>query len=195
LFISSLNNDTGGFMNRDEMVELWENHAFYEFGVKDAGLAISTMVADASVMHLPTMSGGFGRAQLRRYYADVFIPGIPEGTSSELISRSVGDDFLVDELIMSMCHDREIPFLLPRLEPTGRTVEVAFVVIVTFRDSLMETERLYWDQAGLLSQLGLISRNELPVAEFSKVADFLRKGKDGYLKARRVQREHIADIS
>src|SRR5215213_9798526 len=109
------------------------------------------MVHDASVMHLPTMSGGAGRDYLRRYYAEVFIPGIPDGATNELIARSVGDDFLVDESIMSMAHDRKIPFLLPGLAPTGRTIEVAFVVIVKFRGDLMQSERLY--QAGVLSQL------------------------------------------
>jgi carboxymethylenebutenolidase len=169
--------NAGGFMHQHEMVEVWEKHAFYEFGVKDADLAVSTMVADATVMHLPTMSGGFGHDQLRRYYADVFIPGIPDGTRSELIGRWVGDGFLVDESIMYMSHDREIPFLLPQVEPTGRAIEVAFVVIVNFRGSLMQSERLYWDQAGVLSQLGLLSPKDLPLAEFSEVSEFLRKAK------------------
>ena len=162
-------------MNRDEMVELWEMHQQYEFGGKDADLAVSTMVADASVMHLPTMSGGSGRDELRRYYAEVFIPGIPDGTTNEPIARSVGDDFLVDQAIMSMPHDREIPFLLPGLEPTGRTIEVPFVVIVNFRGDLMQSERLYWDQAGVLSQLGLLSQKDLPLAAAAHVANFLRQ--------------------
>lgn len=162
-------------MDRDEMVALWEKHMLYEFGVKDADLAVSTVRVDASVMHLPTMSGGVGREHLRRYYADVFIPGIPDGTSSELIARSVGDNFLVEELIMSMPHDREIPFLLPRLPPTGRTLEVAIAVLVHFDDGLMQSERLYWDQASVLSQVGLLPPEGMPVAEFSQVADFLRR--------------------
>lgn len=159
------------------MVEAWERHSFYEFGVKDADLAVSTMVSDAYVMHLPTMSGGFGREQLRRYYAEVFIPGIPDGACSELVARSVGHNFLVDESIIRMPHDREIPFLLPRLEPTGRIIEVAFAVIVNFRGSLMKSERLYWDQAAVLSQLGLLPQKELPLAEFSEIANFLRQAR------------------
>ena len=149
--------------------------SYTEFGVKDADLAVSTMVADASVMHLPTMSGGSGQDELRRYYAEVFIPGIPDGTTNELIARSVGDDFVVDQAIMSMKHDREIPFLLPGLEPTGRTIEVPFVVVVNFRADLMQSERLYWDQAGVLSQLGLLSQKDLPMAPAADVADFLRQ--------------------
>ncbi|HWX99446.1 MAG TPA: dienelactone hydrolase family protein, partial [Mycobacterium sp.] len=71
-------------MNRDQMIELWEQHTAYEFELRDAHLAVSTMVDDASVMHLPTMSGGFGKENLRHYYADVFIPGIPADATSEL---------------------------------------------------------------------------------------------------------------
>jgi carboxymethylenebutenolidase len=161
-------------MNLDRMVELWERHMAYEFAVKDADLAVSTMVDDASVMHLPTMSGGFGKENLRHYYADVFIPGIPADTDTELIARSVGDNLLVDEFIMRMTHDREMPFFLPGLAPTGTTVEVPTVVIVKFRDDLMESERLYWDQATVLSQLGLIDRS-LPVADITEVSGFLRE--------------------
>ncbi|OBK26150.1 hypothetical protein [Mycobacterium asiaticum] len=162
-------------MRKDSIVEVWEEHAIYEFGVKNADLAVSTMVPDASVMHLPTMSGGFGREQIRRYYADVFIPGIPDETSTELVTRSVGEDFLVDESIMYIRHDREIPFLLPRVEPTGLAIEVPFVVIVEFRGVLMKSERLYWDQAGVFAQLGLLSTDRLPMPDHSEVTRFLRQ--------------------
>ena len=161
-------------MNRDQMVELWERHAAYEFALKDANLAVSTMVDDAIVMHLPTMSGGFGKENLRHYYADVFIPSIPADTTSELIARSVGENLLVDEFIIRMTHDQHIPFLLPGLEPTNKTVEVPTVVIVNFRGDLMESERLYWDQATLLSQLGLIDPS-LPSADITEIAGFLRQ--------------------
>jgi carboxymethylenebutenolidase len=75
---------------------------------------------------------------------------------------------------MRMTHDREMPFFLPGLAPTGTTVEVPTVVIVKFRDDLMESERLYWDQATVLSQLGLIDRS-LPVADITEVSGFLRE--------------------
>jgi carboxymethylenebutenolidase len=160
-------------MNRDQMVELWDQHMAGEFALKDADLAVATMVDDASVMHLPTMSGGAGKENLRRYYADVFIPGIPADTSSEPIARSVGDGLVVDEFVMRMTHDRVVPFLLPGLAPTGKTVEIPAVVIVKFRGELMESERLYWDQAAVLRQLGLIDRS-LPVADVAEVSAFLR---------------------
>lgn len=160
-------------MNRDQMVELWEQHAASEFAFKDADLAVATMVDDAIVMHLPTMSGGMGKENLRHYYADVFIPGIPADTTNELIARSVGDNLLVEEFIVTMTHDQDIPFLLPGLEPTNKTIEVPTVVIVKFRGDLMESERLYWDQATVLSQLGLIDPS-LPFADVTEMGGFLR---------------------
>lgn len=162
-------------MNRAEMIELWERHSSYEFEAKDADAAVSTMVADASVMHLPTMSGATGRDALRDYYRDVFIPGIPDSTVNEPVARFVGDDFLVDQAIMIMRHDREIPFLLPGLAPTGILLEVPFSVFVTFRDGLMSSERLYWDQAQVLAQLGMLGDAAVPVADPSVVTAFLRE--------------------
>jgi carboxymethylenebutenolidase len=160
-------------MDRDQMVELWDRHMTSEFAVRDADLAVATMVDDATVMHLPTMSGGSGKENLRRYYAEVFIPSIPADISSELVTRSVGDGLLVDEFIMRMTHDRVVPFLLPGLEPTGTTVELPVVVIVRFRGDLMASERLYWDQAALLCQLGLVDPS-LPVADIGEVSAYLR---------------------
>jgi carboxymethylenebutenolidase len=162
-------------MNEADMVALWDQHTYYEFALKNAGLAVSTMVDDARVMHLPTMSGASGKEQLRRYYADVFIPAIPDGTVQELICRSLGTASIVDEAILVFPHDREIPFLAPGVKPTGRTLEVPFVVVVRFRDQLMESERLYWDQAAVLAQLGLVTAGELPLASASDVVAYLRK--------------------
>lgn len=155
------------------MVELWQQHTFYEFERRDADLAVSTMAPDASVMHLPTMSGGFGRDNLRDYYRDVFIPAIPTDTTIDPIALSVGDDLVVEEAILRLTHDREIPFLVPGVAPTGTSLELPFVVIVTFRDGLMHSERLYWDQATVLRQLRLIPQDGLPVAQLSDVTAFL----------------------
>ncbi|MFE2584841.1 hypothetical protein [Streptomyces sp. NPDC059378] len=164
----------GDIVNQEEMVTLWEQHTAYEFVIKDADLAVSTMVEDASVMHLPTMSGGFGKDYLRGYYRDVFIPGIPQNTTMETADRSVGSDFIVEEIIMRMSHDQEIPFLLPGLAATGRSIELPLVVVVKFRDDLMESERIYWDQAALLAQVGLIAAEDLPMANVTEAPRFLR---------------------
>ncbi|OBA59489.1 hypothetical protein A5647_17780 [Mycobacterium sp. 1100029.7] len=156
------------------MIDLWERHTRYEFELKDADQAVSTMVADASVMHVPTMSGGFGRDALRTYYADSFIPSTPPDTTVELLARSVGDDVIVDECLMALTHDRVIPHLLPGVAPTGRSLEVVFVVVVKFRDSLMLSERLYWDQAQVLAQARLIAGNQLRLPALEEVTRLMR---------------------
>ncbi|MEE6179915.1 nuclear transport factor 2 family protein [Mycobacterium sp. 050134] len=161
-------------MDRDAMVELWERHTGYEFEARDADLAVSTMVPEARVMHLPTMSGASGREALRAYYADVFIPGQPPDTELEPIARSVGDDVLVDECVMRLTHDREVPHLLPGVLPTGASLEVPFAVIVKFQASLMLSETLYWDQAQVLRQAGLVPDEGLPLPAMSDITGYLR---------------------
>jgi carboxymethylenebutenolidase len=160
-------------MNRNEMVELWEQHTRYEFDVRDADLAVSTMVPEARVMHLPTMSGAAGRDALRAYYADVFIPGQPLDTELDLIARSIGEDVLVDECIMRLTHDREVPQILPGVAPTGLALEIAFVVIVKFQDSLMLSETLYWDHAQVLRQAGLEGAAGPPLPDMKDVSGYL----------------------
>jgi carboxymethylenebutenolidase len=161
-------------LNRDAMVQLWQDHTSYEFELKDADLAVSTMTPDARVMHLPTMSGGMGRAALRAYYADVFIPAQPPDTTLDVAARSVGDNVLVDECVMTLTHDREIPHLLPGVPATGASIEVVFVVVVKFDDSLMCSETLYWDQAQVLRQVGVVPRNRLSLPDVSDVSRYLR---------------------
>jgi carboxymethylenebutenolidase len=164
-------------MNPDEMVDLWERHTRYEFELKDADLAVSTMVPDARVMHLPTMSGASGRDAVRAYYADVFIPSHPPDAALEIVARSVGTDVLVDECIMQLTHDRDMPHLLPGVRPTGASLEVAFVVVVKFDAPLMLSERLYWDHAQVLRQAGLLPRNGLPpLPDMAEVTAYLRRG-------------------
>ena len=76
------------------MEELWQLHTSYEFELKDADLAVSTMVPHARVMHLPSMSGASGRDRLRAYYADVFIPSQPPDSTLDVVARSIGPDVL-----------------------------------------------------------------------------------------------------
>jgi carboxymethylenebutenolidase len=162
-------------MNREAMVELWTRHTHYEFEMKDADLAVSTMAPKARVMHLPTMSGASGREALRAYYAEVFIPAQPPDTALEVVRRSLGEDVLVDECVMELTHDRLMPHLLPGVAPTGSSLQIAFVVIVQFQDSLMISETLYWDQAQVLRQVGLLGESGHSLPTMSDVTSYLRQ--------------------
>jgi carboxymethylenebutenolidase len=143
---------------------LWEEHTALEFTVRDADATMRTMVAEPYVNHVPTMTGGFGYSELHRFYANHFIPLLPLDTKIVPISRTVGADRLVDEILFCFTHDREIDFLLPGVKPTGRYVEIPTVAIVQFRGGKLYNEHIYWDQATALVQVGLLDPKDLPVA-------------------------------
>jgi carboxymethylenebutenolidase len=109
------------------------------------------------------MTGGRGRPELRRFYSTDFIPSMPPDTRLTPVSRTVGEDQLVDEIIFSFTHTQEMPWMLPGVAPTHRHVEVPLVVIVKFREGKLAHEHIYWDQASVLKQIGLLTDPALPV--------------------------------
>jgi carboxymethylenebutenolidase len=159
---------------RQNLARLWEEHIRHEFDTKSTDDTIATMVPDAYVNHVPVMTGGSGHAELRQFYATHFIPKMPPDHVMTPISRTIGEDQLVDEMVSRFTHTVEIDWMLPGIAPTGRPVEVALVVIVRFRDGKLAHEHIYWDQASVLAQLGLIDAAKLPVggaASAAKVRD------------------------
>ncbi len=81
------------------------------------------------------------------------------------ISRTVGERRVVDELIVSFTHDREMRVYLPGVAPTGRRVVLPHVVVMGFDEAgRVAYEHIYWDQATLLVQVGLLDPALLPVA-------------------------------
>jgi carboxymethylenebutenolidase len=88
---------------------------------------------------------------------------MPPDTKLTPISRTVGEEQLVDEMIFSFTHTQEMPWMLPGIAPTNRYVEVALVAIVRFRDGKLAHEHIYWDQASVLKQIGLLTDPALPV--------------------------------
>lgn len=150
-------------MDREQLIRLWEEHIAHEFQTHDTEATLETMVADAYVNHIPVMTGGFGREALRLFYSRDFIPTMPPDTTITPISRTVGEDQLVDEMIFSFTHSQPVPWMLPGIEPTGRKVRVPLVAIVRFREGKLAHEHIYWDQASVLKQIGLLSDPTLPV--------------------------------
>ena len=116
-----------------DLSKLWEEHTKHEFATRDTEATLATMVEDAYVNHIPVMTGGNGKAALREFYSRHFIPSMPPDTTLTPISRTVGEDQLVDEMIFSFTHTQEMPWMLPGVAPTGHRVEVALVAIVRFR--------------------------------------------------------------
>lgn len=147
-----------------DFAELWAEHLKYEFETRDYQDTLDTMVEDAYVNHIPTLTGGVGKDQLGEFYANRFIPQMPPDTEMIAVSRTIGSDRLVDEMIFKFTHTIEMDWMLPGLAPTGKRVEVPLVAIVHFRDDKLAHEHIYWDQASVLVQLGLLDASKLPVA-------------------------------
>jgi len=144
--------------------DLWDEHVRDEFVTKDTAATLDTMVLNAYVNHIPVLTGGMGREQLKEFYSNHFISKMPPDTEIIPISRTIGSDRLVDELIVRFTHSLEMDWMLPGIPPTGKRVECAIVVIVQFRDNKLSHEHIYWDQASVLVQLGLLESARLPIA-------------------------------
>ena len=142
--------------------------------MKDANAAVDTMTPDAYVNLVPVLTGGVGRERVREFYAEHFIPKMPADMEIVPISRTIGWERLVDEMIIRFTHTIEMDWMLPGIAPTGKRVECPTVGIIQFRDGKIFSEHLYWDQASVLVQLGLLDSSKLPVVGVEtarKVAD------------------------
>jgi carboxymethylenebutenolidase len=148
---------------QEDLRELWEDHVRYEFSTRNTEDTLATMVEDAYVNHIPVLTGGVGKNELREFYSRRFIPQMPLDTEMTPVSRTIGEDQLVDEMIFKFTHTIQMDWMLPGVAPTGKRVEVPLVAIVRFRDGKLAHEHIYWDQASVLVQIGLIDPAKLPV--------------------------------
>jgi len=148
---------------QEELATLWEEHLKYEFETHDTDATLDTMVSDAYVNHVPVLTGGSGHTELGNFYSKHFIPLMPPDTEMVAVSRTIGEDRLIEEFVFKFTHTIRMDWMLPGIEPTGKPVEVAFIAVVEFRGNKLSCERIYWDQATVLVQLGLIVPGKLPV--------------------------------
>ena len=146
------------------MVEMWERHTASEFEAKNVDATLATMTDEPYINNIPVMTGGVGREGVRHFYGTYFIPTLPADNEIILVSRTVGHDRIVDELVHKFTHSVEMPWILPGVPPTGKHVELAVVAIVEFKNGKIASEHIYWDQASLLVQLGLIKSDNPPVS-------------------------------
>jgi carboxymethylenebutenolidase len=153
---------------------VFDAHTNAEFNTRDIEATMATMADKPHLTHVPVMTGGCGAEAVRRFYETWFIGHWPEDAKVELISRTVGETQLVDEFIMSFTHDCEMPAILPGIKPTRRKVSVPTVAIVGFdKHNKITHEHIYWDQASMLVQLGLLDPSVLPVTGAEQSARLL----------------------
>jgi carboxymethylenebutenolidase len=142
---------------------VFDEHVAAEFVHLDLEATMATMTEDPYVNHVPVMTGGIGREGVQGFYERHFIGKWPADVEIAPVSRTVGETQVVDELVLSFTHDIEMPQLLPGVAPTGRPVKLAFCVVAGFEGDKLRHEHIYWDQASLLAQVGLIDPASLPV--------------------------------
>ena len=167
--------------------DLWDEHVRDEFATRDTEATLATMVPDAYVNHVPVMTGGVGREALREFYSRLFIPKMPADTDIVPVSRTIGTDRLVDEMIFRFTHTVEMEWMLPGVPPTGRRVEIPLVVVIHFRDGKLAHEHIYWDQASVLVQLGLLSPADLPIAGVETARKVMDPGRPSNELIRRAE--------
>jgi carboxymethylenebutenolidase len=171
------------------MVDTWEAHMAAEFDTRSIDATMATMTSEPAVNHVPVMTGGVGVRNVRDFYSRYFIGHHPPDTKIVPVSRTVGHNRIVDELIHEFTHTIEMPWMLPGIAPTGLHVRVAVVVVVEFTGDKISAERIYWDQASVLAQLGLVDQQRLPVtgAEASRKVENAAAEPSNALIARSVE--------
>lgn len=150
-------------VTKPSLIESWGEHTAQEFVHKDVDSTMRTMTADPHVICVPVGTGGWGWGAVRDFYAQHFIGRTPQDLQLELLSRTADAERLVDEMLVSFTHDIEMPWMLPGIAPTGRRVEIPVVGVIAFRDGKIDREHLYWDQASVLAQIGVLPSAGLPV--------------------------------
>jgi carboxymethylenebutenolidase len=138
-----------------ELERVWDEHLAALLGRRDLTAALARMSAEPSVLHMPAMTGSTGGPGVERFYAEVLLPGLPADLTLTRISRTVDRWRLVDELTVSFTHDRELPWLLPGMEPTHRRTEVLAIAVVAFQRGRIRSVRVLWDHATLTAQLAV----------------------------------------
>jgi carboxymethylenebutenolidase len=147
----------------DDIAATFDAHVRAEFTDLDLEATMATMTVDPYVHHVPTITGGNGADGVRDFYRLHFIGQWPPGTEMRQVSRTVGQRQVVDELVLSFVHDRPHDSVLPGVAPTGRRIVLPVVVVVGFDDGKVTHEHIYWDQATVLVQAGLLDPEALPV--------------------------------
>ncbi len=146
----------------NDLGSVFDAHVKHEFVEHDVDATMRTMTPNPDLLHLPTLAGGRGADQVRGFYGTYFVGKWPADTKVEQVSRTVGHEQVVDELLVSFTHDIRLDFMLPGLPPTGKHVEMPVVVVMKFAGGKIAYEHIYWDQASLLVQVGLLDPKLLP---------------------------------
>ena len=142
--------------DQQAMLAIWQQHTYAEFMLKDADAALATMTENPYLLMIATGTACIGRAAVHEYYANQFLPEIPPDLELKSLSQTIGGDRLVEEMVVRFTHTIKMDWLLPTLRPTGRRAEFIIAAVIGFEEGKVAHEHIYWDQATLLSQMGVL---------------------------------------
>jgi carboxymethylenebutenolidase len=148
---------------QQKMISVLETHIKAELD-GDLETTMRAMSDNPHLLHVPTIAGGYGNEGVKNFYKNHLVGKFfPPDVEMKRVSVTVGDNQIVEELVISFTHTAVIDWMLPNVPPTGRRVEAGFAVIVGFKDDKVSHEHIYWDQASVLVQIGLLDPTGLPV--------------------------------
>jgi carboxymethylenebutenolidase len=134
----------------------WQQHTYAEFVLKDADAALATMTEDPYVFLIPSGVARVGRVAVHEFYTNKFLPKIPPDLEITSLSQTIGNDRMVEEILIRFTHSIDMDWMLPGLQPTGRKAEFIVAAVIQIEDGKVAHEHLYWDHATVLSQLGVL---------------------------------------
>jgi carboxymethylenebutenolidase len=158
--------------DQQTMLATWQQHTYAEFVLKDADAALATMTENPYVLLIGSGVVRVGRVAVREFYADKFLPGIPPDLETTTVSQTFGDDRIAEEMAVRFTHTIDMDWLLPGVRPTGRKAEFIVASFIQFDHGKIAHEHAYWDQATVLSQLGVLD-HPLAVGGMRSAAELL----------------------
>jgi len=148
---------------QQKMLAIFEQHMNAEL-TGDLDTTMATMSSEPHLNHVPVMAGGFGKQEVRQFYKNHLVGKFfPPDVQIKKISSTVGSHQIVEEMVISFTHTTQMDFMLPEILPTEKFVEIAVIVIIGFQDNKISHEHIYWDNASLLVQIGLLDPKGLPI--------------------------------
>jgi carboxymethylenebutenolidase len=144
------------------LVDILEKHRQAELEKLSVSDTLATMVRAPYLFFVATLTGGDDLEGVRAFYTNM-LKQLPHDMTWIPISRTVGTDKIALESILAFTHNISTDWILPGVPPTGAKVRIPLVIIFTFRDGKLASERIYWDQASTLVQLGLLNTGGLPI--------------------------------
>lgn len=157
------NNDDAVSRFQQALLDVLEDHRHAELDQLDIEQTLATMVGDPYILFIGTLTGGDNRAGVRAFY-EVLVRQLPPDLKWLPVARTIGQEQVVIETLLTFTHTLQMDWILPGIAPTSRYVEIPMAIVFTVRDAKVASERVYWDVASTLVQLGVLSGNGLPIS-------------------------------